>query len=141
VTPYQSFPGLSPRLDDAELEILEQYGTDTSLDAGTVLFSPADGRYDLFVVLGGAVGLTVDGAEAPQLLATFGPREFLGGLDALAGRRTAATARLTTAGRVLRVPVEQARTLMAEEPELSELLLRAFCCAEGCSPISVSARH
>ncbi|HLY66552.1 MAG TPA: cyclic nucleotide-binding domain-containing protein, partial [Chloroflexota bacterium] len=131
MTPYQAVPGLSPRLDDAELAVLREYGADVELDENAILFSPADERYDLFVVLDGAVSLTVDGVEPQQLLASFGAREFLGGLDALAGRRTAATARMAMPGRVLRIPVERARALMAQEPELSELLLRAFLLRRG----------
>ncbi len=61
-----------------------------------------------------------------ETLATFGPGQFLGEMGLLTGQRPFLAAVARTAGRVLRVPAAQVRVVMAEEPGLSERLLRTF---------------
>ena len=51
---------------------------------------------------------------------------FLGEIGLLTGQRAYLSAVARTAGRVLRVPVEQVRVVMAQELGLSELILRTF---------------
>ena len=57
---------------------------------------------------------------------TYGRSQFLGEIGLLTGQRAYLSAVASTAGRVLRVPVEQVRVVMAQEPGLSELILRTF---------------
>ncbi|HEX6508172.1 MAG TPA: NAD(P)/FAD-dependent oxidoreductase, partial [Chloroflexota bacterium] len=56
----------------------------------------------------------------------YGPRQFLGEIGLLTGQRAFLAAVVRIPGRVLRVPVAQVREVMAQEPELSELILRTF---------------
>ena len=66
------------------------------------------------------------GTPEEQVIIAYGPREFLGEKGLLTGQRVFLTAVATRPGRVLRVPIEQVRTIMAEEADLSDYLLRAF---------------
>lgn len=124
-------PGLSPVLDAIQLEVMRQYGGEMEVQEGAILFAAGGESYDLFVVLEGAADVVSAGTGPAEVIASFGPMEFLGGLDLISGKRASATAIMTSAGRVLRVPVERARHLMAQEPDLSELLLRAFLLRRG----------
>lgn len=57
---------------------------------------------------------------------TFGPGAFVGELGILSGQTTYLTGRVIERARVHRISVLQLRRLMAEDPELSDVLLRAF---------------
>jgi thioredoxin reductase (NADPH) len=95
--------------------------------AGDVLFADGDLTYDLFVVLAGGVRLVERrGQPGETVITTYGRSQFLGEIGLLTGQRAYLSAVASTAGRVLRVPVEQVRVVMAQEPGLSELILRTF---------------
>jgi len=119
--------GRFPVLDTAQLEVLRTYGTEHEVAAGEVLFAEGDETYDLIVVLEGELEIVENrGRPAETVIATYGPRQFLGEISLLTGQRVYLSAVATTAGRVLRVPVAQVRVVMAQEPGLSELILRTF---------------
>lgn len=92
-----------------------------------MLFADGDVSYDLIVILEGGVDI-VDhyGTPDEQVIISYGPREFLGEKGLLTGQRVFLTASATLDGRVVRIPIEKVRTIMAEEPDLSDYLLRAF---------------
>jgi len=95
--------------------------------AGDVLFADGDVSYDLIVVLAGEARIIERrGQPGETVIATYGRSQFLGEIGLLTGQRAYLSAVASTAGRVLRVPVEQVRVVMAQEPSLSELILRTF---------------
>ena len=97
------------------------------MGAGDVLFADGDLTYDLFVVLAGEVRLIERrGQPGETVITAYGRSQFLGEIGLLTGQRAYLSAVAGTAGRVLRVPVEQVRVVMAQEPGLSELILRTF---------------
>jgi thioredoxin reductase (NADPH) len=119
--------GRSPVLDAAQLEVLRRYGSEHDAAAGEVLFADGDVSYDLIVVLAGQAQIVERyGHPEETVIATYGPSQFLGEIGLLTGQRAFLTAVASETGRVLRVPVEQVRVLMAQELSLSELILRAF---------------
>ena len=119
--------GRSPVLDAAQLEVLRSYGREHGVAAGDVLFADGDVSYDLIVVLDGQVQIVERrGQPGETVIAAYGPSRFLGEIGLLTGQRAFLSAVASTAGRVLRVPAAQVRVLMAQEPGLSELILRTF---------------
>jgi thioredoxin reductase (NADPH) len=126
-TPEQVRAGRSPVLDAAQIDVLRRYGTEHDMAAGDALFSAGDVTYDLIVVLAGEVRVIERRGQAGETVITaYGPSQFLGEIGLLTGQRAYLTAVASTAGRVLRVPVEQVRVVMAQELGLSELILRTF---------------
>jgi thioredoxin reductase (NADPH) len=120
-------PGWSPALDDAQIAVLRSYGSDEATLSGDVLFAEGDATYDLIVVLEGEVQIVANAGQPTEtLIATYGPGGFLGEIGLLTGQRAFLAAIARTPGRVLRIPVAQARLVMDQEPPLSELLLRTF---------------
>jgi thioredoxin reductase (NADPH) len=123
----QSHPGRSPVLDAAQLEVLRRYGSEHDMAAGDVLFADGDVTYDLIVVLAGEARIIERrGQPGETVIAAYGRSQFLGEIGLLTGQRAYLSAVASTAGRVLRVPVEQVRVIMAQEVSLSELILRTF---------------
>ena len=102
--------GRGPVLDAAQLEVLRRYGSEHDVAAGEVLFADGDESYDLIVVLDGQVRIIEHfGQPGETLVTTYGPSQFLGEISLLTGQRAYLSAVASTAGRVLRVPVEQVR--------------------------------
>jgi thioredoxin reductase (NADPH) len=120
-------PGSRPVLTRTQLDVLRRYGLEQEVAIGDLLFADGDETYDLIVVLEGEVEIVERHGHAEEMLiATYGPLEFLGEMGLLTGQRAYLTAEARTPGRVLRVPVEEVHLIMAEELDLSELILRAF---------------
>ncbi len=120
-------PGTRPVLSDAQLSVLRGYGTEQEVSVGEVLFAAGDDTYDLFVVLEGQVEILENhGHQDARVLVSFGPLEFLGEMGLITGQRAYLSAVVSAPGRVLRVPTDQVQVIMAQEVDLSELILRAF---------------
>ena len=122
-----SLPGRSPVLDAAQLGVLRRYGSERDVAAGDVLFADGDETYDLIVLLAGTADI-IEGYGQPEasVVASYGPSEFLGEIGMLTGQRAFLSAVATSPGQVLAVPVAQLRLVMAQEPGLSDLILRTF---------------
>ncbi len=119
--------GRSPVLDAAQIAVLRTYGSESDVAPGEVLFAEGDETYDLIVLLSGQAEIIENYGRPDQtVLATYGPSQFLGEIGLLTGQHVYLTAAAMTPGRVLRVNPEKLRIVMAQELDLSELILRAF---------------
>jgi thioredoxin reductase (NADPH) len=118
--------GAFPRLTDDQLAQLAARGERRPAQRGEVLFRQGDVHHDFHVVLEGRVA-TVDGdtAEEGRVIAVHGPRRFLGELGLLIGQAAFYSALVVEPGEVLVVPVERVRALVAEDPGLGDVVLRA----------------
>jgi thioredoxin reductase (NADPH) len=120
-------PNARPMLGESQLATLRRYGEESEIRRGDLLFAVGDEGYDLIVVLEGGVDIVDQyGTPEAQVIISYGPREFLGEKGLLTGQRVFLTAVVTVDGRVVRIPVEHVRTIMAQEADLSDYLLRAF---------------
>jgi thioredoxin reductase (NADPH) len=121
-------PAAHPVLSAEQLGRLRSYGTRQDAAVGDELVRAGDATYDLFVIEEGAVDVlqpaTHDAPEEP--IVTHGPGRFVGELSLLTGQAPSLTARVVKPGVVHRISPERFRKLMAEDPELSDLLLRSF---------------
>ena len=117
-----------PRLTEAQFARLTSFGTPETVEAGEVLYGPGDPTYDLIVVEGATVEIVQPATrDAPEeSLVRFGPGAFLGELNLLTGQAVYLIARVVENGRVHRIAPASFRRLMAEDPELSDILLEAF---------------
>ncbi len=116
-----------PKLDDRQLAMLEPLGTRRILRRGELVFRAGQRDLGLTVILSG--GLEVfesrDGQE--QILATSGPRDFVGDLAMLMGTAALASARgKAEESEILEVPAARIGQALAELPGVSEPLVRAF---------------
>ncbi|WP_214316621.1 FAD-dependent oxidoreductase [Nonomuraea sediminis] len=122
-----SLVGRSPVLDPSQLDVLRGYGSERDVAAGDVLFADGDETYDLIVLLAGTADIVQGyGEPGEAVVAGYGPSEFLGEIGMLTGQRAFLSAVATSTGRILAVPVAQLRRIMAQEPGLSDLILRTF---------------
>lgn len=121
-------PTQRPDLTDAQWARLCAFGTPEDVAAGEYVFRSGDREYDLILVESGDVEVVRDSLWwiEEAVIATMGPRSFVGELGLLNGQGAFLSARMTTSGRVLRVPRTQLRKLMSEDDELCDLVLHAL---------------
>ncbi|MET0928747.1 MAG: FAD-dependent oxidoreductase, partial [Aeromicrobium sp.] len=117
-----------PQLDDAQIDRLRAYGAAEDVEVGDLVYRAGDKTYDLFLMDTATVDIISEASfDSPeQVVLTRGPGGFLGELNMLTGQMVYLTARVVTAGRVYRISAERFRRVMAEDAELSDILLAAF---------------
>ncbi|WP_307800498.1 FAD-dependent oxidoreductase [Actinomadura nitritigenes] len=143
--------GAFPRLNDAQIELLSEYGgVHQRTHVGDVLCRTGESWPGFLVILTGQIAVVDRPAEEaaggpgdreagdgkagdrdgqggrPGLVTVHGPRRFLGELGLLTGQRSFVTAVVHEAGEVLAVPVDGLRELIACDPPLGDLILRAY---------------
>ena len=119
--------GAYPRLSDAQVAALTALGQRRAAQPEEVLFREGQRNCDFFVVLEGNVAV-VEGRGTPEerTIAVHGRRRFLGELGLLTGEASFYSAVAVDAGEVLAVPADRLRELVARDPELGDLILRAY---------------
>ena len=147
VAPAPENPDLRPLLGEAQLTTLRRYGTEHRVVDGEILFADGDQTYDMIIVLEGGIEIVEHhGRPDEVVIITYGPREFIGEMGLLTGQSVYLSAVATSDGRVLRVSATQVKAIMSEEPDLSELILRAFLLRHsrltnlGSGPVLVGSR-
>ena len=118
--------GAYPRLSGPQIATLEALGQRRTMASAEVLFAEGDRNCDFYVVLAGLVaGVEGHGEPEGRVIAVHGRGRFLGELSLLTGEAAYYTAVAVEAGEVLVVPGDRLRDLVARDPALGDLILRA----------------
>ncbi len=115
-----------PRLSGAHLERLVHMGTERRLEAGEVLFEAGQADLPFYVIVEGAIEVVLPGMPKEQVLAVHEAGEFIGDVDMLSGRPVVASARARGGTRVIAVDRGRLHSLVQTDPELGDVILRAF---------------
>ena len=116
-----------PKLTDEQLALLEPLGTRRRLKRGDYIVKAGQREFPLTIMLVGEVEAfeTRDGVE--QILATAGPRSFLGEVSMLQGTSALASARVKSdEAEVLQVGAAKLRRALAELPQIGEPIVNAL---------------
>jgi thioredoxin reductase (NADPH) len=116
-----------PKLTDEQLALLERVGIRRKLKRGDAILKAGQREFPLTIVLEGEIEAFErrDGVE--QILATAGPRDFLGDVSMLQGTSALANARVKSdEAEVLQVPAPELRRILAEIPKIGEPILNAL---------------
>jgi thioredoxin reductase (NADPH) len=117
----------APRLRTDQIEILKRYGHTRKTEVGDVLFRAGDTRNDFIVILEGEVKVGDDFAgEELRTIGVFHESRFLGELNMLTGQAMYLTGVVSEAGEVLSIPRERLKEVVTEEPNISDVILKAF---------------
>src|SRR5215207_7739057 len=116
----------APTLREDQLSILERYGQKRKTQVGDILFRAGDTTNDFIVILQGEVQVVDDFAGEARTIGTFLAGRFLGELNMLTGQAMYLTAVVREAGEVLAVSRERLKEVVTEEPNLSDVILKAF---------------
>jgi thioredoxin reductase (NADPH) len=116
-----------PKLDDRQMAMLEPLGKRRIVRRGDMVFKAGQRDVGLLAVIRGELEVfeSRDGQE--QILATSGPRDFVGDVAMLMGTATLANGRgKADESEILEVPAGRLREALAELPGVSEPIVRAF---------------
>ncbi|HUR46290.1 MAG TPA: FAD-dependent oxidoreductase [Candidatus Saccharimonadales bacterium] len=116
-----------PKLDDRQLAMLEPLGKRRLVRRGEIVFKAGQRDLGMMAVLRGELEVfeSRDGEE--QILATSGPRDFVGDVAMLMGTAALANARgKAEESEVLEIPAARLRQALAELPGVGEPIVKAF---------------
>lgn len=115
------------KIDDAQLALLEPLGERRVLQHGEMVYHAGQRDLPLTVVLRGEVEVYEDREGTVQILATPGPRDFIGDVAMLQGTSSLANARVKSdEAELLHVPAEKFRKALAELPGIGGMIVNAF---------------
>ena len=115
-----------PTLTRSQLDRLRGFGRVRTIHAGEILMEASDTHARSFVVLSGEVDILRVCDEREDLVTTTGPGQFTGEVNMLSGRRSLVRARAAESGEVIELDHDNLMALVQTDPELSEILMRAF---------------
>jgi thioredoxin reductase (NADPH) len=116
----------APMLREDQIEVLNSYGRTRKTEVGEVLFRAGDTSNDFIVVLEGEVEVIDDFAGDARTIGVFRAGRFPGELNMLTGQAMYLTAVVRQGGEVLEIPREKLKEVVTEEPNLSDVILKAF---------------
>ncbi|MEV4629878.1 FAD-dependent oxidoreductase [Micromonospora sp. NPDC049523] len=115
-------------LDDEQFRRLAAYGEVEHAEIGRNLFASGDDSYDLFLLRTATVDIVREAtAIEPERRVYHGrPGDFLGELSLLTGQHVYLTARVVSAGTIVRIGAATLRRVLAEQVDIADLLIEAF---------------
>ena len=125
--PYARTAQTFPVLDKAMAARVAAFGVEEDLPDGAMLFERGQRSVDFFLCLKGAIEiLETDGEGAQHIVHTHGPGQFTGELDLFNDRKILVTGRALPGSKVVRVKRTDFRRMIAAEPDIGEIVMRAF---------------
>jgi thioredoxin reductase (NADPH) len=117
---------LFPRLSDAKLEKLAALGTRQHLEAGELLFAQGQRDAPFAVIEAGSFDFYDHKPMGDVLVATCDARTFLGDIAVFTGEPAVASCVAAEASDVIVFERTELRRMLAQWPELSEMVLRTL---------------
>jgi thioredoxin reductase (NADPH) len=121
-------PPSGSRLDDEQFHRLAAYGVVEHAETGRRLYVTGDDTYDLFLLGSATVDIIREATtiEPEHRVYQGRPGDFLGELSLLTGQHVYLTARVVTAGTVVRIGAAGLRRVLAEQVDIADVLIEAF---------------
>jgi len=125
--PYAREGQTFPRLSEDMARRVARYGTEELLKAGDVVFERGQRGRDFFLVLDGSIEIfdTEDHGKS-TVLTVHHARQFTGEMDLFNDRQILVSGRAGADSRVVRIMRANFRHLVTGEPDIGEILMRAF---------------
>ncbi len=115
-----------PVLDARHMDRLKKMGVSCEFSDGELLFAEGDRGFDFFIVEEGEVEILEHSAGSASTITIHEAGEFTGDVDMLTGRSSLVTARARGTTRVTRMSADNVKKIVADEPELGNIILRGF---------------
>jgi thioredoxin reductase (NADPH) len=116
-----------PLLNEEMAARLVKYGVEQVVPSGTVLFRRGDRRIDYFFVIEGCIEIyDLDKEGQPNVFVVHGPSQFTGEVDLFSERQAMVNGRTGSESRLVRVDPVGFRKLVSGEPDIGEIIMRAF---------------
>jgi thioredoxin reductase (NADPH) len=116
------FPTLTP----AQIEEIARHGASRAVAQGDVLIEVGESVVPFFVVKSGKIQIVRPSMRGEMVVAVHGPGRFTGEANLFLGRRSLTRAQVIESGEVVELSREALRSLVQTDPDISEILMRAF---------------
>jgi thioredoxin reductase (NADPH) len=126
VPPSPRIDPIFPTLTPGQVARIAAHGHVRPTSLGEVLVEAGDHAVPFFVVTAGHVEIVRPTGSSETLVANHSPGQFTGETNMLSGRRSLVRARVTEPGEVIQMDREHMLALVQTDPEISEILMRAF---------------
>lgn len=125
--PYARAAQTFPRLSEEMAARVASYGSDERLPKGSIVFRRGERSVDFFLVLEGSIEIYDDDAHGSGVPFTVHrARQFSGELDLFNDRQILVSGRTGEDSRVIRIKRPDFRRLVSGEPDIGEIIMRAF---------------
>lgn len=125
--PYDGSGEMFPKLSADMMDRVKAFGREESFESGAYLFKSGQRGIDFFIIIDGAVDIVEnDGRGGTVVVTTHRANEFTGELNHLNDRAALVNARAALPTRAIRVPREAFQTMVCAEPDIGDVILRAF---------------
>jgi len=115
-----------PALTFAQLARVAAAGVEKTFEDGEIVFEQGDSDVPFYVVLEGELEIVHPSGKLEEPITVHKEREFTGEVSVLTDRRSLVRGRAKGRLRVVRVEHTRLRSLIQTDPEISELLMRAY---------------
>ncbi len=125
--PYLREGQTFPTLSHEQIRRAEVFGAVESLSKGTILFERGERAVDFFIVKQGTIEIYAhrrDGGD--DIIHTHKACQFTGEVDLFNHRQILVGGRMGEEGKVVRINRESFRKLLSAEPDIGEVIIRAF---------------
>lgn len=112
------------KLTDHQIQALESYGKRKQVPKGEAVWTAGTVDLCMYVIVQG--DLEIMEPRSGKHIATHGAGSFSGDIDILSGRASLVTAIAGTDLELLEIPADCVRSIVAERPEVGEIILRAY---------------
>ena len=118
----EAFPKLTP----AQIDRVRPGAKVRKAMKGEILFEPGDATVPFFVLLSGTMSIVQPYLMGERAIATHDPGEFTGEFTMISGQRSLVRGRITSDAELLEVTPAGLHSIVARDPELSNIFMRAF---------------
>jgi thioredoxin reductase (NADPH) len=112
------------KLTDQQIQALEPYGKRKQITKGETVWAAGTVNLCMYVIVKG--DLDIMEPRSGKHIATHGEGSFSGDIDILSGRASLVNAVAGTDLELLEIPADCVRSIVAERPEVGEIILRAY---------------
>ena len=128
--PYQREREIFPELSAEQVERVKRFGRVERLAKGAAVFTRGERTVDFFVVISGCIEILDHSHErdggGPEVVTTHAASQFTGELDLFNDRMILVSGRMGEGGEVVRVCRADFRKLLLAEPDIGDVVMRAF---------------
>jgi thioredoxin reductase (NADPH) len=124
--PYVRTAQTFPELTEEQIQRAKLLGLEEKLPKGTVLFERGQRSVDFFILLQGNIEIYEHRHDGPNVFTVHRQHQFTGEIDLFNSRQILVSGRMGEDGSVLRFDRQQFRKLITAEPDIGEVVMRAF---------------
>ncbi len=119
-------PQTFPTFNDGQIDRIKSFGVVEKLSQGTVVFERGEKTVDFFVVLSGNIEIYEHQRDGIRVFTVHEAKQFTGEVDLFNDRKILVGGRMGGGGEVLRVNRANFRKMIIAEPDIGEIVMRAF---------------